>query len=77
MCRKYGDQIDKVLCRLKCVWISHKHPDHHTGVSYTETTIVALLTVLPDHSNLSKTAAGVLVKVLEIGSAEVLTSVVC
>lgn len=32
MCRKFGEDINHVLSTIKCIWVSHKHPDHHTGV---------------------------------------------
>ena len=32
--RRYGHEgADKVLAGLKCVWISHIHADHHTGLA--------------------------------------------
>jgi len=32
LCRKYGAKIDYVLLNLKCIWISHKHADHHLSL---------------------------------------------
>eukprot|EP01125_Pyxidicula_operculata_P017165 TRINITY_DN5989_c0_g1_i4.p1 TRINITY_DN5989_c0_g1~~TRINITY_DN5989_c0_g1_i4.p1 ORF type:complete len:750 (-),score=146.91 TRINITY_DN5989_c0_g1_i4:8-2257(-) len=33
MYRKYGhDKLKEVLRDIKCIWLSHKHPDHHTGI---------------------------------------------
>lgn len=32
MCRKFGEKINHVLSTIQCIWVSHKHPDHHTGV---------------------------------------------
>ncbi|KAL1779395.1 zinc phosphodiesterase ELAC protein 2 [Sigmodon hispidus] len=32
LCRHYGQQIDKVLCNLAAVFVSHLHADHHTGL---------------------------------------------
>lgn len=30
LCRHYGDEIDKILCNIAAVFISHIHADHHT-----------------------------------------------
>lgn len=30
LCRHYGQQIDRVLCNLTAVFVSHLHADHHT-----------------------------------------------
>ncbi|XP_035303528.1 zinc phosphodiesterase ELAC protein 2 isoform X3 [Cricetulus griseus] len=32
LCRHYGQQIDRVLCNLTAVFVSHLHADHHTGL---------------------------------------------
>lgn len=32
LCRKYGAKIDEILINLKCIWISHKHADHHLSL---------------------------------------------
>ncbi|XP_066292558.1 zinc phosphodiesterase ELAC protein 2-like [Branchiostoma lanceolatum] len=32
MYRHYGDQVDRVLANIKCVFISHIHADHHLGL---------------------------------------------
>ncbi|OBS82135.1 hypothetical protein A6R68_23875 [Neotoma lepida] len=32
LCRHYGQQIDRVLCNLAAVFVSHLHADHHTGL---------------------------------------------
>ncbi|NP_001349911.1 zinc phosphodiesterase ELAC protein 2 isoform 2 [Mus musculus] len=32
LCRHYGQQIDRVLCSLTAVFVSHLHADHHTGL---------------------------------------------
>eukprot|EP01120_Amphizonella_sp_Union-15-10_P015095 TRINITY_DN7648_c0_g1_i1.p1 TRINITY_DN7648_c0_g1~~TRINITY_DN7648_c0_g1_i1.p1 ORF type:complete len:654 (-),score=115.41 TRINITY_DN7648_c0_g1_i1:33-1994(-) len=32
MCRKYGQKIKSIIVRIKAVWVSHKHLDHHNGV---------------------------------------------
>nr|XP_008102469.1 PREDICTED: zinc phosphodiesterase ELAC protein 2 [Anolis carolinensis] len=32
LCRHYGDEIDKVLCNIAAVFVSHIHADHHTGL---------------------------------------------
>jgi len=32
MCRKYGSNIEQILSRIQCIWVSHKHPDHHNGI---------------------------------------------
>eukprot|EP00026_Physarum_polycephalum_P000322 Phypoly_transcript_00322.p1 GENE.Phypoly_transcript_00322~~Phypoly_transcript_00322.p1 ORF type:complete len:780 (+),score=113.21 Phypoly_transcript_00322:2922-5261(+) len=32
LCRKYGEKIDDILINLKCIWISHKHADHHLSL---------------------------------------------
>ncbi|XP_007433954.1 zinc phosphodiesterase ELAC protein 2 [Python bivittatus] len=32
LCRHYGDEIDKILCNIAAVFISHIHADHHTGL---------------------------------------------
>ncbi|CAL1587575.1 unnamed protein product [Knipowitschia caucasica] len=32
LCRHYGDQVDQALCTINCVFISHMHADHHTGL---------------------------------------------
>ena len=34
--RKYGAQADEVIRRLRLVWISHIHADHHAGLSRFE-----------------------------------------
>lgn len=33
LCRKFGDQTNDVLCRLRLVFLSHIHGDHHMGTS--------------------------------------------
>jgi ribonuclease Z len=30
--RKFGVKTKSILKGLKCVWISHRHPDHHAGM---------------------------------------------
>jgi len=30
--RKFGNKWKDYLGNIKCVWISHKHPDHHNGL---------------------------------------------
>uniref|UniRef100_A0A674JCZ1 Zinc phosphodiesterase ELAC protein 2 n=1 Tax=Terrapene triunguis TaxID=2587831 RepID=A0A674JCZ1_9SAUR len=30
LCRHYGDQVDKILCNIAAVFVSHIHADHHT-----------------------------------------------
>ncbi|XP_051024177.1 zinc phosphodiesterase ELAC protein 2 isoform X2 [Acomys russatus] len=32
LCRHYGQQIDRILCNLAAVFVSHLHADHHTGL---------------------------------------------
>uniref|UniRef100_A0A2D4PDN1 Zinc phosphodiesterase ELAC protein 2 n=3 Tax=Micrurus surinamensis TaxID=129470 RepID=A0A2D4PDN1_MICSU len=32
LCRHYGDEIDKMLCNIAAVFVSHIHADHHTGL---------------------------------------------
>uniref|UniRef100_A0A674J888 ribonuclease Z n=1 Tax=Terrapene triunguis TaxID=2587831 RepID=A0A674J888_9SAUR len=32
LCRHYGDQVDKILCNIAAVFVSHIHADHHTGL---------------------------------------------
>ncbi|XP_062976510.1 zinc phosphodiesterase ELAC protein 2 [Elgaria multicarinata webbii] len=32
LCRHYGDEIDKILCNIAAVFVSHIHADHHTGL---------------------------------------------
>ncbi|KAJ7316154.1 hypothetical protein JRQ81_002316 [Phrynocephalus forsythii] len=32
LCRHYGDEIDKVLCNIDAIFVSHIHADHHTGL---------------------------------------------
>ncbi|KAI8506526.1 Zinc phosphodiesterase ELAC protein 2 [Branchiostoma belcheri] len=32
MYRHYGDDVDRVLANIKCVFISHIHADHHLGL---------------------------------------------
>ncbi|XP_037333350.2 zinc phosphodiesterase ELAC protein 2 isoform X2 [Pungitius pungitius] len=32
LCRHYGDAVDEALCKISCVFISHQHADHHTGL---------------------------------------------
>ena len=31
--RRYGTAADDVIARLRCIWISHIHADHHAGLS--------------------------------------------
>ncbi|XP_069785613.1 zinc phosphodiesterase ELAC protein 2 [Narcine bancroftii] len=30
--RHYGNEVDKVLCNLSTIFVSHMHADHHTGL---------------------------------------------
>ncbi|CAI5766249.1 phosphodiesterase ELAC 2 isoform X1 [Podarcis lilfordi] len=32
LCRHYGDEIDRILCNIAAVFVSHIHADHHTGL---------------------------------------------
>uniref|UniRef100_A0A670YPW7 Zinc phosphodiesterase ELAC protein 2 n=1 Tax=Pseudonaja textilis TaxID=8673 RepID=A0A670YPW7_PSETE len=32
LCRHYGDEIDKMLCNIAAIFVSHIHADHHTGL---------------------------------------------
>ncbi|XP_078081542.1 zinc phosphodiesterase ELAC protein 2 [Mustelus asterias] len=32
LCRHYGDDVDKILCNLSAIFVSHMHADHHTGL---------------------------------------------
>ncbi|XP_067860410.1 zinc phosphodiesterase ELAC protein 2 isoform X2 [Heptranchias perlo] len=32
LCRHYGNDVDKVLCNLSAIFVSHMHADHHTGL---------------------------------------------
>ncbi|XP_067914079.1 zinc phosphodiesterase ELAC protein 2 [Heterodontus francisci] len=32
LCRHYGNDVDRVLCNLSAIFVSHMHADHHTGL---------------------------------------------
>nr|XP_020651971.1 zinc phosphodiesterase ELAC protein 2 isoform X1 [Pogona vitticeps] len=32
LCHHYGDEIDKILCNIDAIFVSHIHADHHTGL---------------------------------------------
>ncbi|XP_077183578.1 zinc phosphodiesterase ELAC protein 2 isoform X2 [Paroedura picta] len=32
LCRHYGDDVDRILCNIAAVFVSHIHADHHTGL---------------------------------------------
>ncbi|NXR45784.1 RNZ2 protein, partial [Hippolais icterina] len=32
LCRHYGEEVDRVLCNLVAVFVSHMHTDHHSGL---------------------------------------------
>ncbi|XP_051888754.1 zinc phosphodiesterase ELAC protein 2 [Pristis pectinata] len=32
LCRHYGNDVDRVLCNLSTIFVSHMHADHHTGL---------------------------------------------
>ncbi|KAJ8037718.1 Zinc phosphodiesterase ELAC protein 2 [Holothuria leucospilota] len=32
ICRFYGDKTDEVMSNLRCIFISHRHADHHVGL---------------------------------------------
>ncbi|XP_062466564.1 zinc phosphodiesterase ELAC protein 2 [Pezoporus occidentalis] len=32
LCRHYGEQVDRVLCNIAAVFVSHMHTDHHSGL---------------------------------------------
>ncbi|XP_072098212.1 zinc phosphodiesterase ELAC protein 2 [Mobula birostris] len=32
LCRHYGNDVDRVLCNLSIIFVSHMHADHHTGL---------------------------------------------
>ncbi|CAG9333397.1 unnamed protein product [Blepharisma stoltei] len=33
LCRHFGDNIDKALVKIKTIFISHLHEDHHSGIA--------------------------------------------
>ncbi|KAM8991892.1 zinc phosphodiesterase ELAC protein 2 [Ara ararauna] len=32
LCRHYGEQVDRMLCNIAAVFVSHMHTDHHSGL---------------------------------------------
>lgn len=32
LCRHYGNDVDRILCNLSAIFVSHMHADHHTGL---------------------------------------------